>query len=599
MRRAPLIVALTAGLVLTGCGIPDNTEVEPLRPGPSTGVFAGDDREPSRSTRADTLDRAQFVRNYLEAAAGDFDGATERVKQFLSPDLTDAFKPTTGIKVLRLIEEPLIEPGNDTVRLSAQDVGTLRADGVLLPGFGQTVPYDLTVGEVEGQQGLFVTKTEPVLLLSNEALEEFYEQRTIYFWNSDHTGLVPDLRYMPLSVPREQEPNEVIDWLITGPSPLLADVVDGLRDGTKAIGNVPAISNDTLQISLSGEAVKPEDPGALDRLQKQLRWSLRSNLPAALELTVEHQFERKKYTGADYLTSNPAYRQIADAERFAVYNGQIRRLARSYNPVLPVPVVAPEANKGVRSAALSTSGTRSWAALVVNEARGRQALQVGAADPGERATLRRIALPGPVSRPAWAKSLGGEDARTTGLVSAAGKLYWFSAEGATSGEVAWPSGPRGITAVAVAPDGHRVAVLARGTLYVAALNRTEDGARLTAARAIKTQLTALTAVDWSSEGMLVVAGKRPASNRVAIMEVSVDGATQTDRLSDLGSSEVSHLAALPANPARGEESGAIAYVLGGVAYDEVNPDKIGVDDLAEQVTDPPGGVLPTNPFFLN
>jgi hypothetical protein len=84
------------------------------------------------------------------------------------------------------------------------------------------------------------------------------------------------------------------------------------------------------------------------------------------------------------------------------------------------------------------------------------------------------------------------------------------------------------------------------------------------------------------------------------MDVSVDGATQTSRLSDLGSNPVSYLAALPANPTGGPEtSGAIAYMLSGDAYDELNPDKIGVDDLAQPVTDPPQGVLPSAPFFLN
>src|SRR3712207_5546952 len=171
VRRAPWIVALVAGLVLSGCGIPDNTEVEPLRPGPSTGVLGGDDREPTRATRTDTMDRAQFVRNYLQAAAGDFDGATERVKEFLSPAAADAFKPTPDIKVVRLTDEPLIEPGSTTVRINTQDVGTLGGDGVLLPRSGAAAPYDLTVGEIEGQQGLFITKAPAVLLLSNDALD--------------------------------------------------------------------------------------------------------------------------------------------------------------------------------------------------------------------------------------------------------------------------------------------------------------------------------------------------------------------------------------------------------------------------------------------
>jgi hypothetical protein len=601
MRRAPLIVALVAGLALTGCGIPDNTEVKPLRPGPSTGVSAGDDSAPARTLRTDTQDPGEFVQNYLAAAAGDFEGATERVKQFLSPSAAATFKASADIKVVRLTEPPLVEPGSAEVTINVQQIGTLDAKGILEPGTGESVAYKLTVRELEGQQGLFVTGAAPqALLLSDDALDRFYTRRTIYFWNSDRTGLVPDVRYMPRSVPVEQQPTEIIDWLLSGPSRWLTGAVAELPEGTKAIGNVPAVSNDTLQISLSGPVVAPDDPEALDRLQEQLRWSLRDNLPGTLELTVEQQFEKRRYTGTEYLASNPAYRQIAEAERFVVYNGQIRRLLRSYNSGRPVPLIAPEANRDVRMAALSTSGSRWWTALVVNESGGRQALRVGAAGPGEYATLRRIALPAPIGRPVWAKSPVGADTGTTGLVTAGGSLYTFTPEGSSAVKVQWPGGPRNITAVAVAPDAHRVAVLAGGNLFIATLtSNEEEGPEMSPARVIRTRLTGLTAVDWSSESLLAVAGKRSDSSRVAIMDVSIDGAQQTDRLSDLGSNPVTYLAALPANPTRGEETGTIAYVLDGAAYDEINPDPIGVDDLAEQVADPPPNVQPSAPFFLS
>ena len=597
MRRAPWAVALVAGLVLTGCGIPDATDVQPLRPGPSTGVSSGDDTAPTRSLRSETEDRSEFVLNYLEAAAGDFEKAAERVKEFLTPNEAVTFKATSDIRVVRLTEPPLVEPGQEDVRINVQGVGTLGAKGVLQPTSGGPETYNLKLREVEGQQGLFVSKPPGVLLLSVEALEKFYEQRTIYFWNSDRTGLVPDVRYMWRGVPDEQQPTEIIDWLTTGPSPLIAPVVEALRAGTKPIGNVPAVKDDTLQISLSGQAVPTDDPTAEDRLQRQLRWSLRPDLPGALQLSVE-QRDTRVYTGADYLSSNPAYRQIAEPERFAVYGGQVRRLARSYNAAQPVPVIAPEANRAVVQAALSASGSRSWAALVTTGSRGRTTLRVGAAGPGEHAALRPVAgLPVRMGRPVWAKSPVGADTGTVGLVPADGRLYWFGPDGAPATPVSWPGGPRKITAVAVAADAHRIAVLADGKLFVAGLSINEDGPQMTQPWAIRTLLTDLTAVDWSSEGTLVVAGKRAASGRVAIMEVSIDGATQTDRLSDLGSSPVTHLSSLPAGPTGGE-SGSIAYVLGGAAYDEINPNKISVDDLAEPVADPPADVQPLAPFFL-
>jgi hypothetical protein len=214
------------------------------------------------------------------------------------------------------------------------------------------------------------------------------------------------------------------------------------------------------------------------------------------------------------------------------------------------------------------------------------------------ATLRRIPLSAPVGRPVWAKALGGEEG-TIGLVTAGGKLYSFADDGSDLARVEWPGGPRQITAVAVAPDARRVALLAGGRLYVAALS-SSDGTVLSSPHPVHTELQGLTAVDWSSEGLLAVAGVRPDSQRVAIAEVSIDGAAQNERLPDLGSNSVTYLTAVPADPARGEEtSGAIAYVLSDSAYDELNPDPIEVADLAEPVADPPKDVVPSAPFFLN
>ena len=61
-----------------------------------------------------------------------------------------------------------------------------------------------------GKSGLFVTSAPPVLLLRDTALGAspgtapiYYDQRTIYFWNTERTALVPDIRYMSKSVPPE------------------------------------------------------------------------------------------------------------------------------------------------------------------------------------------------------------------------------------------------------------------------------------------------------------------------------------------------------------------------------------------------------------
>jgi len=318
--RVAAVAASVLTLLAGGCGIPDNTDVRPLRPGPSAGATSGVEQPTLPNKREDTTDPAQFVKNYLAAAAGDFDTAAQRVKDFLSP--AAKFKPQADvIRVIRLVEEPLVNPGSPKVTLKAREVGALGQRGILEPSSDSRVlQYQVEIDRAN--DGLFVTKAPQFLLLADTALEQFYTPRTIYFWNQDHTGLIPDGRYLENSVPAEQIPTKILDWLITGPAPWLTSVAEALPEGTKPNGNVPAITDETLQINLSGQAVPPDAPViGLDRLQKQLRWSLRPYLPATLELTIEHS-AKEKYTGTDYYAANAAYRTIAEPERFVVYQGR-------------------------------------------------------------------------------------------------------------------------------------------------------------------------------------------------------------------------------------------------------------------------------------
>ena len=604
MRR-PLIAAVLAGVLLAGgCGIPDSTEVKPLRQGPVGGEANPGGSLPERVSREDTTNVKDFVTDFLTVAAGDQTTAANRFRQFLSPQAAATFRPLDGIKVIRLIGQPLNNPDDPKVTIKYRDVGTLRQKGVFVPATSliqQTATFD--VGEVNGGRGLYVRGGVQNILLSDTELR-FYKRQMIYFWNQERSGLVPDVRYLPQDLPESQRPTEIIDWLTSGPQELISGVVETLPEGTKQIGVVPAASNQTLQISLSGQALPQEDPaGALQRLQQQVRWSLRPLLPTTLALSIEHQDH--KYSGSDYLPANPAY-QPTEPERFAIYNGQIMRVAQSYRSGEPVPILRPQDNRGIESAALAVSGNRSYAALVVNERASKKVLKVGATGVGDAATLTQRRLTGPVGRPVWAKSPNGSDQNTHGLITMGGRLYSFPAEGFRNGgqgltPVQWPdSVPASITAVAVAPDAHRVALIAGGVLYVAGLSLGDGGGlQLTSPQLIRTELRKLTAVTWSAEDMLALAGLKPDADRYAIMDVSIDGATQFYRRDDLGSNPVTSLTSQPANPARSDENvGAVAYVIGDAGYSDLKAERMTVDDLAEKIAKPVEGVLPTAPFFL-
>ncbi|MEU8614763.1 LpqB family beta-propeller domain-containing protein [Actinoplanes sp. NPDC048791] len=597
LLAAPLVAVLLAG----GCGIPDSTEVQRVGPGPSTGVSTGEDVTPTRHDRLASSDRDTFVRNYLEAAAGDPNTAMERVKQFLSPTAASSFDPAAEVRVVHLVDTPLVNPGSVDVLLRAQTVGVLNHNGILDPSADDSPQeYTLTVSSSPGQTGLFVTKAPPVLLISDDALDRFYERRKLYFWNHEYTGLVPDERYLPRDLPSEQQPNEIIKWLMAGPSPWLGNAVETLPEGTALDGNVPAPSGEKLQINLSGQAVRPpDDQTKLDRLRRQLMWSLRSGQWNTLELKVGNQ-NSIEYTGTDYYTSNPAYALETTPERFLVYNGQVRRMSGPPYASDPVPLLRPEDNRFVRAAALAGSGSRRFAALVVTSG-GREELRVGAGAAGERVALAKISLPkGATGQPVWAITSAEPGAPAIGLVTVGGRLYSFTTtEGSSLTKV--DGAGDGITAVAVAPDGRRVALVSRGRLSVAALSTSGASVRMLPAEQILTApLKQVSAVDWSSETWLTVAGARADKSRVAIFEMTIDGSFVSERLADIGTETVSYLTAYPVSPISGTESSdTIAYVANGDAFDVLSdPVRITVADLAVAVPNPPSGVKPTSPSFL-
>jgi hypothetical protein len=603
--RRLLAGSLAAALLLGGCGIPDSTPVERVGAGPSTGTSIGEVITPQdRSGREATSDPAAFVRNYLEAAAGAPKDALEQVKEFLNPLDAATFKPTTARRVIHLVESPLVNPGSDKVTLVAETVGTLGDNGILSPvSDGAEIEYELTVSAISGKTGLFVTKPPQVLLLSDTALNKFYERRTLYFWNLEHTGLVPDMRYLSRETPPEQRPNEIIKWLVDGPADWLEGAVERLPEDTQVVGNVPAPSNDKLQVNLTGQAVQPpDDPAALDRLRRQLMWSLRPDLPGTLALKVGSQ-EQSDYAGTDYLTSNPAYALQPAPERFLIYNGQVRRMSNYPNATESLPVLRPEANREVKAAAFAGAGSRRFAALVV-AAGGRSELRVGAAQAGEQADLARIGLPGgSTGQPVWAITSADPHTPGIGLIAVGGKLYSFASDGSAVSAVDGPAPSGGITAVAVAPDGRRLALVAAGKLYVGALSTGGDGLQLLLPRPILTpELREVSAADWSSETGLTIAGTRVDRNRVSIVDVRIDGTQDvTTRLDDIGTAVVSYLAAYPVGPTSGARYSAnVAYVANGAAFDVPagGPVRITVGDLADPVPDPPAGIVPTAPFFL-
>ena len=174
-----------------------------------------------------------------------------------------------------------------------------------------------------------------------------------------------------------------------------------------------------------------------------------------------------------------------------------------------------------------------------------------------------------------------------GLVVADGVLTKFAAN--TSRVEPVTDAPRGIDAMAIPPDGRRLAFIIREKLYVAPLVRDSAGVTVGPAQEVPTALVDLDGVAWSQQSRLMVAG-RLKGGRTAFFEVTVDGAMQVNKeVEGLGGAEVTHLVAFADDPRDGPFAGQVMYVVAdSQAYDLFSkPRQLTASNLAATSTTPP------------
>ncbi|MEV4818351.1 LpqB family beta-propeller domain-containing protein [Micromonospora tulbaghiae] len=598
MNRRVLALLLTGALLpaaLAGCGIPHQTDVQVdgSVPAAESGALNGSPARPPEP--ADSSEPVPFIENYLRAAAaGERDQAYARARKFLAAEARDLLpgKPQTSeveLTVVRLREKPESTPpnnqGTSTVTLKVQQVGVLRADGTLGPPVASETQYVFELRRAEpAGTGLLITELPNVLLASDSAMREYYRPRTVYFWNTDLTRLVPDQRYLPSSAPTERRITEVMKWLADRPSDWLAPGVTGLPDGTQLINNATG-ADGHWEINLNMPGANEQ---RLTRLGTQLAWSL-SDLDGQVDLKIQNQKRLTVDLGRERV-STAAYPRGGDPMRFAVYDGAVRPLAFGNESRAAVPLPSAE-NRNVVSASLARADDQVLAALVVTGSDNRRRLKVGTGpdpvttlNPGDR-TFRTM------SRPTWLRSLN--KARPAGLVAADGRLYRFDGAGRTSEIPLSVPGP--VTAVAGSLDGHRIALASGGAVFVAAVSVDGGVVSLGQPRRVTTLLTGVTVVDWVAENELALAGNE-ADRRSAIHQLTVDGAWETPLAVEIGA-PVTQLAGYPGGGDRGLAAFSFMFETDGAAWRNNPFDYV----KREQVLDVPSGsraTNPTAPFFL-
>jgi hypothetical protein len=541
--RARVAVLLVLLALLAACGSPGANRPVIDGDGPSRLGARSDLTNDPPAGPEGIHEPRQLVRTYLLAAAGRAENRAARLREFLDGDEQRTWSPGRGETVV--VRTELESPTNlgldrYEVRATLTPVGILDGRGSLLPPHS-TAPIHVVFKANLGGDQAHLTQVPPGILLDVDALTTYYSPHTVYFWTRDGDPvLVPDLRYLPKFLPAEQT---IVDYLLAGPSSLLADVVKpALGPGVELIGR-PAIVGGKLVINLPAKAA-----GNLDDLMAQLRWSLRPEYTGHIDLQILGNSTPVNNADTECAGGNPSTRRQEEPDRFAIVAGKIVAVPAggAREPTGLPDVVHGPVNRNVVSAAISRD--RQQAALVQHTATGNTLVLVrtsGTTQSPVPTSVRGSQLSRPV--------LVNGPAENGVLVTVDGALNFVSMNGRST--LLRVPGRSRITAVSAAPDGRRIALVADGQLYLTALTAVDGRTQVTGARRVETGVPDLVGVAWTREERLVVAAATAESTQ--LREVSVDGALRDDRMPHVG--QVSQIVAYVDNPCDGDTRGPIMY----------------------------------------
>jgi len=520
-------VALVLVVALAGCGVADSGG--PTVDGTPHGVLGSEHGEPERLPPLrpeDASDSKQTVEMYFQAASSEWGSLGEYVKPFLSEPARRELRGVSRIRVVRLtkVSDPeIVKERLHRVRVKGQIVGELTSNGILLPAHGSyQYTFQLHYTRIGGgTEAWLIDNPPPGFVLSTAGIEQRFDALPVYYSNPGLTAsLVPDIRYLPRSVERGKQRNLLVDWLLQSASPWLGPVAARtFPEGTQRRGNVYVVHGRDVVVNLSSEA-EPYD--RKDLLLAQLLWTLRPRISGGLQLRIEGRpisvngrttQPRDTYLGFDAVQSLPS-----QSLAYYVADGKVQPLPSSGVPKRLPPVLRGangDQNRSVRSAALSRSGD---IAALVRSVGGRMSLWVGraGASSGEAAYRQVSGLPSKqMGRPVWV----GSSSRELLLVVAAGRVYEVDLGDLRARKVHLAGESGTVTALTVAPDGFRAALVVDHRVYVAAVPQKPE-LSVTAPWLVTDRISAVD-VAWGREGQLVVAGTGPSES--GLWQVSLDG----------------------------------------------------------------------------
>ncbi|HEV7194189.1 MAG TPA: LpqB family beta-propeller domain-containing protein [Jatrophihabitantaceae bacterium] len=523
-----LLAAVTAASLLAGCtAVPSNSTPQVVN---KVGAPAATDD--LSLTPPPGADPRTIVSDFLRAAATN-DPHHTAARGFLTTDASNRWSDTT----VNIVDEFTI--GNFTtatsqsgsIDVSGRPIGAISASGTYRPdltGDGTGGP-----NAIRSQYGLQQVKGEwriasllPGVPLNLFDFKRLYTQRELYFYDLAEQHLVPDPRFTAIT-----DTGALAGWLVTqlvsGPRPELQNAV------TTEFPQLDP-SRVTVAVGAGGAPSVISIPGA-----GQLNAATRSRIAAQLAATLVQVPEVDELSIADTgkpVTIPAAHGALFSASLYPSPAGPVTSAPSLYylrgggvvdeaGRSLPGPVGT--GTYGLSSAAVASGGSPDLRVAGISGIGSAAGLLIGTVRTG----LRRTALSGKLSRPAWAPGLDevwlgdGKTIYRCGADAKPVKVEPTVTTGQLNGS---------ITALRLSPEGSRVAMVVTATdgtnvsqVWVGSIVRSAAQVRIDGLEPVTPVGVSIKDVAWNDPLKLFVIGS--VNGDTNIFEVQVDGSLWTPR----------------------------------------------------------------------
>ena len=271
-RAASAALAVAVGLTLSACGAmprsgPVHKVIEPTEQSQRRDM-PFNPQAPRRGASAQ-----EVVEGFLAAGVGAQDDYSV-ARQYLTPQLATTWKPDA--RVLIHSGEPTTVPRLDEgeFRTSVEVSAELGPTGVLAAQpKGSTRVLDFALTSVDGQWR--ISKAPDGVMIPETDFQQIFSPVDLYFYSAqDEKNLVPDPRWF---AKQPTASTAAVRALMGGPAPYLgAALSSAIPQNASLSRSAVPVSGGTAAVDLSLSGFDPADVGQAQRMEQQLRATLRS-----------------------------------------------------------------------------------------------------------------------------------------------------------------------------------------------------------------------------------------------------------------------------------------------------------------------------------